>query len=50
VLSIGEMGALIACGEGAVRVAYAHPAGKRRLAMLDWKQGRGVAPGETFGT
>ena len=49
VLSIGEMGALVACGEGAVRVAYAHPAGKRRLAMLDWKQGRGVAPGETFG-
>ena len=49
VLQIGEMGALIACGEGAVRVAYAHPAGKRRLAMLDWKQGRGVGEGETFG-
>ena len=49
ILSIGEMGALIACGEGAVRVAYAHPAGKRRLAMLDWKQGRGVGEGETFG-
>lgn len=50
VLSIGEMGALIACGEGAVRVAYAHPAGKRRLAMLDWSQGRGIAPGDTLGS
>ena len=50
VLAIGEMGALVGCGGGAVRVAYAHPAGKRRLAMLDWKQGRGVAPGDTFGS
>jgi methionyl-tRNA formyltransferase len=50
VLSIGEMGALIACGAGAVRVAYVHPAGKRRLAMLDWSQGRGIAVGDTLGT
>lgn len=50
VMEIGEMGALIACGEGDVRVAYAHPAGKRRLAMLDWAQGRGVLVGDTFGS
>ena len=49
VMEIGERGALIACGEGGVRVAYAHPAGKRRLAMLDWAQGRGIQVGDHFG-
>ena len=49
VMGIGERGALIACGEGGVRVAYAHPAGKRRLAMLDWAQGRGIKVGDRFG-
>lgn len=46
VLEIGEMGMLVACGDGGVRVGYVHPAGKRRLAALDWAQGRGVAPGD----
>ena len=50
VLEIDEMGMLIACGTGGVRVAYAHPAGRRRLASLDWAQGRGVAEGDVFGT
>ncbi|HUF28084.1 MAG TPA: methionyl-tRNA formyltransferase [Gemmatimonadaceae bacterium] len=50
VLEIGEMGALVGCGEGGVRIAYAHPAGKRRLAVLDWAQGRGIRVGEHFGT
>jgi methionyl-tRNA formyltransferase len=49
VLEIDEMGLLIACGVGAVRVGYAQPAGKRRLAALDWAQGRGVAGGDVFG-
>ena len=49
VLEINEMGMLIACGSGGVRVAYAHPAGRRRLASLDWAQGRGVAAGDVFG-
>ena len=48
VLEIDEMGMLIACGSGGVRVAYAHPAGRRRLASLDWAQGRGVAQGDVF--
>jgi methionyl-tRNA formyltransferase len=48
VLGIDEMGLLVACGEGSVRIAYAHPAGRRRLASLDWAQGRGVAAGDTF--
>jgi methionyl-tRNA formyltransferase len=48
VLGIDEMGLLVACGTGSVRIAYAHPAGRRRLASLDWAQGRGVALGDTF--
>lgn len=49
VLTIDEMGMLVACGTGGVRIAYAQPAGRRRLAALDWAQGRGVIPGECFG-
>lgn len=49
VLTIDEMGMLVACGTGGVRIAYAQPAGRRRLAALDWAQGRGVVPGECFG-
>lgn len=48
VLEIDEMGMLVACGSGGVRVAYVHPAGRRRLASLDWAQGRGVAAGDAF--
>jgi methionyl-tRNA formyltransferase len=48
VLGIDEMGLLVACGSGGVRIAYAHPAGRRRLASLDWAQGRGVAAGDVF--
>lgn len=50
VQEIEEMGMLVACGAGGVRVAYAHPAGRRRLASLDWAQGRGVAVGDKFET
>lgn len=46
VLAVGEMGMIVACGEGAVAVEQVHPAGKRRLAALDWAQGRGVAEGD----
>ncbi len=48
VLGIDEMGMLVACGTGGVHVAYAHPAGRRRLAAMDWAQGRGVAAGDVF--
>jgi methionyl-tRNA formyltransferase len=48
VLGIDEMGMLVACGTGGVRIAYAHPAGRRRLASLDWAQGRGVSAGDVF--
>ena len=48
VMEIDEMGMLVACGGGGVRIAYAHPAGRRRLASLDWAQGRGVVVGDVF--
>ena len=43
VLETDEMGMIVACGTGAVAVREVHPAGKRRMAALDWAQGRGVA-------
>lgn len=49
VLAIDESGMLVACGDGGVRIGYVHPAGKRRLASLDWSQGRGVAVGDVLG-
>ena len=48
VLELGEAGMIIACGGGAVAVETVHPAGKRRLAALDWAQGRGVAVGDRW--
>jgi len=50
VMEIDESGMLVACGEDAVRIAYAFPSGRRRLAALDWHQGRGVAIGDILGT
>lgn len=46
VLAVGEMGMIVACGRGAVAVETVHPAGKRRIAALDWSQGRGVSRGD----
>lgn len=48
VLEVGEMGMIVACGTGAVAVETVHPAGKRRLAALDWAQGRGIAVGDVW--
>jgi methionyl-tRNA formyltransferase len=48
VLEIGEMGMVVACGRGAVAVETVHPAGRRRVAALDWAQGRGVAVGDSW--
>jgi methionyl-tRNA formyltransferase len=49
VLEVGEMGMIVACATGAVAVEQVHPAGKRRLAALDWAQGRGIAVGDLWG-
>ncbi|MBX7117780.1 MAG: methionyl-tRNA formyltransferase [Gemmatimonadaceae bacterium] len=48
VLAVDEGGLVVACGTGAVAVEAVHPAGKRRLAALDWAQGRGVAVGDRW--
>jgi methionyl-tRNA formyltransferase len=48
VLEVGEMGMIVACGSGAVAVENVHPAGRRRVAALDWAQGRGVAAGDRW--
>ncbi|HEU4586857.1 MAG TPA: methionyl-tRNA formyltransferase [Gemmatimonadaceae bacterium] len=48
VLAIDERGMLVATGDGAVRIAYAQPAGRQRLAVQEWARGRGVAVGKRF--
>lgn len=48
--SIDDEGLVVACGEGAVRVAVVQPAGKRRLSPNDWARGRGGAAGDHFET
>ena len=50
VLSIDDVGMLVACGAGAVRVTVVQPAGKRRLSPVEWANGRGVALGDRFDT
>ena len=48
VLSIGDDGMVVACGEGAVRLAQVQPTGKKRMAAADWHRGRGIAEGQRF--
>jgi methionyl-tRNA formyltransferase len=49
VLETDEMGMIVACGSGAVAIREVHPAGKRRMAALDWAQGRSVMVGDSWG-
>lgn len=49
VLAIDDRGMLVACGDGAVRIACVQPAGKKRLVPADWLRGRGLAIGDRFG-
>ena len=48
VLECGHEGLVVACGEGAVRIAEVHPAGQKRLAAAQWMRGRGVRIGDFF--
>ncbi|HEX9483646.1 MAG TPA: methionyl-tRNA formyltransferase [Gemmatimonadaceae bacterium] len=50
VLAVDDVGLLVACGGGAVRVAAVQPAGGKRLAPVEWARGRAIAPGDTFDT
>lgn len=49
VIETGEMGMIVTCGAGAVAIREVHPSGKRRMAALDWAQGRGVGVGDRWG-
>jgi methionyl-tRNA formyltransferase len=46
--SIDDEGMIVACGEGATRIAVVQPSGKRRLAPNDWARGRGASVGDRF--
>lgn len=48
VLEVGEMGMVVACGSGAVAIEMVHPPGKKRIAALDWAQGRAIAVGDRW--
>ena len=50
VLALDEVGMLVACGAGAIRILAVQPSGKRRLSPADWANGRGVAVGDRFDT
>ncbi|MFL5616194.1 MAG: methionyl-tRNA formyltransferase [Gemmatimonadaceae bacterium] len=46
--SIDDEGMIVACGEGAVRIAVVQPSGKRRLTPNEWAHGRAAAVGDRF--
>jgi methionyl-tRNA formyltransferase len=50
VLTIDADGMIVACGGGAVRITAVQPSGKRRLAPIEWANGRGIAVGDRFDT
>jgi methionyl-tRNA formyltransferase len=41
-------GVLVACGEGAIYIREAKPAGKRRMTAAEWVRGRGPVAGDRF--
>ena len=49
VIALGDGGRVVKCGEDALRIAFAQPAGKARLSVADWARGRGVEVGDVFG-
>jgi methionyl-tRNA formyltransferase len=49
VLRVDGQGMLVATGDGAVRVAFVQPAGKKRMTPAEWARGRGVKIGDVLG-
>ena len=49
-IAIAPEGLLVACGEGAVWLQEVQPAGRRRMPVSEWQRGRGVQPGDRFGS
>jgi methionyl-tRNA formyltransferase len=50
ILAITESGLQVQCADGALWITEVQPAGKPRLAPLDWLRGRGVTIGDRLGT
>lgn len=48
VIGLDDFGLVVACGDGAVSIAYAQPAGRRRIAARAWVRGRNVKVGDRF--
>jgi methionyl-tRNA formyltransferase len=48
VIALGSEGMDVKCGEDAVRIGWAQPAGRPRLQVADWARGRGVELGDVF--
>ena len=49
IVAIDDAGAIVACGNGVVRITDAQPAGKRRLSVAELARGRGVRVGDRLG-
>ncbi|HVF38645.1 MAG TPA: methionyl-tRNA formyltransferase [Gemmatimonadaceae bacterium] len=43
-------GLVIACRDGLIRISDVQPSGKSRMTSAQWARGRGVTPGDIFGT
>jgi methionyl-tRNA formyltransferase len=50
VFAIDDAGALVACGDGVVRITDAQPTGKRRMSIRDLERGRGIRVGAQLGS
>jgi methionyl-tRNA formyltransferase len=50
VTAVDDGGMVVACGQGAVRVAAIQPSGKRRMQAAELSRGRGIAVGDVLGT
>ena len=48
-LGVDGDGLLVACGQGAVRIAVVHPSGARRQLAREWAAGRGVTMHDVLG-
>ncbi len=46
VLAVDDTGMLVACGDGAVSIAFVQPTGRRRMTSGQWAAGRGVSAGD----
>ncbi len=45
---IDDAGCGVACGAGVVRIAQVQPAGRSRMAAIEWSRGRGISVGDRF--